>query len=82
MVRIEEGLKHQGEIMEKILHQMDKRFEQLDKRFEHVDRRFDQVDKRFEELREDMNKRFSQLLWAMGLGFTIMATLMGIINFF
>ena len=82
MVCVENGLKHQGEIMEKILHQMDKRFEQVDKRFEHVDRRFDQVDKRFEELREDMSKRFSQLQWTIGLGFTIMAALMGIINFF
>ena len=31
-VRVEEGIKHQGEIMEKILHQMDKRVEQVDKR--------------------------------------------------
>lgn len=95
-VRVEEGIKHQGEIMEKILHQMDKRFEQVDKRFEQidkrfeqvdkrfeqVDKRFEQVDKRFEELREDMNKRFSQLQWTMGLGFTTMAALMGIFNFF
>ena len=81
-VRVEEGIKHQGEIMEKILHQMDKRFEQVDKRFEQIDKRFEQVDKRFEELREDMNKRFSQLQWTMGLGFTTMAALMGIFNFF
>ena len=42
--------------------EIDKRFEQVDKRFEQVDKRFEQVDKRFEELREDMNKRFEQIL--------------------
>jgi len=44
------------------LNQIDKRFEQIDKRFEQVDKRFEQVDKRFEELRQDMNKRFEQLM--------------------
>ena len=96
IVRVEEGIRHQGELMEKILHQMDKRFEQIDKRFEQVDKRFEQVDKRFEqvdkrfeEIRLDMNsrfeqvdKRFSHLQWTMGLGFTILAALMGIFNFY
>ena len=82
IVRVEEGIKHQGEILEKILHQMDKRFEQVDKRFGQIDKRFEQVDKRFEDLREDMNSRFSHLQWTMGLGFTILAALMGIFNFF
>ena len=75
IVRVEEAIKYQGELIEKILHQNDKRFEQVDKRFE-------QVDKRFEELRGDMNKRFSQLQWTMGLGFTILAVLMGVFNFY
>ena len=100
IVRVEEGIKHQGEILEKILHQMDKRFEQVDKRFGQIDKRFEQidkrldlmeksidsrfeqVDKRIEELREDMNSRFSHLQWTMGIGFTTMAALMGIFNFF
>lgn len=73
IVRVEEELKNQREILNLMLAQMDKRFEmsekrfdQVDKRFEQVDRRFDQVDKRFEqvdkrfeELREDMNSRFT-----------------------
>jgi len=49
----------------------------------------DQLDKRFEELRMDMNnrfddvnKRFSQLQLTMGLGFTVLAALMGIFNFY
>ena len=72
---------------------VDKRFEAVDKRFEvmqtYMDKRFEAVDKRFEELRQDMNirfgevdKRFSQLQWTMGLGFTILAVLMGIFNFY
>ena len=68
IVRVEEGIKHQGDLLEKMLDQMDKRFMQ--------------VDKRLEELRGDMNKRFSQLQWTMGIGFTILAALMGIFNFY
>ena len=93
IVRVEEGIKHQGELIEKMLEYMEKRFEQVDKRLEQIqadmDRRFEQVDKRFVELREDMNKRFEQvdrrfshLQWTMGLGFTILAALMGIFNFY
>ena len=37
-------LRHQRELLEKLIHQIDKRFEQ--------------VDKRFEEAREERNKRF------------------------
>jgi nitrate reductase assembly molybdenum cofactor insertion protein NarJ len=35
---------------------------EMDKRFEQIDKRFEQVDKRFTELREDMNKRFEQIM--------------------
>ena len=93
IVRVEEGIRHQGELMEKMLNQMDKRFEQVEKRFEqmqeNMDKRFTQVDKRFEEIRQDMNsrfeqvdKRFSHLQWTMSLGFTLLAALMGIFNFY
>ena len=65
LIRVEEELKHQRELMlegfkqmEKRFEQVDKRFEQVDKRFEQVDKRFEQVDKRFEQMRVDMNKRF------------------------
>ena len=60
ILNVELELKNQRDLIEKILHQIDKRFEQVDKRFE-------QVDKRFEELREDMNRRFNQLFWFIGL---------------
>ncbi|MCL7928596.1 hypothetical protein [Halomonas llamarensis] len=74
MVRVEDELRHQRELMQqgfqlmekrfeqvdKRFEQVDKRFEQVDKRFEQVDKRFEQVDKRFETMREDMNKRFDK----------------------
>ena len=82
IVRVEEGIKHQGDLMEKMLEQMDKRFEQVDKRFEELrqdmNSRFEQMDKRFEQI----DKRFSHLQWTMGLGFTLLAALMGIFNFY
>ena len=72
IVRVEEELKHQRELMlqgfemsskrsEELRADMNKRFEQVDKRFEQVDKRFEQVDKHFEEIRTDMNKRFEQV---------------------
>jgi hypothetical protein len=54
MIRLEEELKHQRELMQTGFKMMEQRFEQVDKRFE-------QVDKRFEENRADMNKRFEQV---------------------
>lgn len=72
MVRLQEELKSQRELMaagfaavdkrfEDLIAQTDKRFEdliaQMDRRFEAVDRRFEDVDKRF----EDMNRRFEDM---------------------
>ena len=95
IVRLEEAIKHQGDLLEKILHQMDrrfeqvdkrleqvdKRFEQVDKRFEQVDKRFEQVDKRFEDLRGDMNKRFSQLFIFLTVGIGALTTLLSLYQF-
>ncbi|MGB5831755.1 MAG: hypothetical protein WBG92_07165 [Thiohalocapsa sp.] len=41
MVRVEEELKHQRELIKTILVEMDKRFDAVDKRFEELTRRFD-----------------------------------------
>jgi DNA anti-recombination protein RmuC len=58
IVRVEEELKHQRELMLQ-------GFENSNKRFEEVNRHFDEartdVNKRFEEMRADMNKRFEQV---------------------
>ncbi|CAA9892134.1 conserved hypothetical protein [Candidatus Methylobacter favarea] len=68
IVRVEEELKHQRELMmqgfensNKRFEEMNKRFDEMradmNKRFEQVDKRFEQVDKRFEQV----DKRFEQI---------------------
>ncbi|WP_045210982.1 hypothetical protein [Desulfonatronovibrio magnus] len=61
MIRVEEELKYQREMIRSILTQMEKRFEQSDKRYEELrldmNARFEQVDKRFEQV----DKRFEQV---------------------
>jgi hypothetical protein len=62
MVRVEEELRHQRELIQTILVQMDKRFDAVDKRFEqmqlNMDKRFEAVDKRFEQMQLNMDQRF------------------------
>ena len=41
MVRVEEALKHQGELIQQLIQQMDKRFEQMDQRFVELQRRME-----------------------------------------
>lgn len=57
MVRVEEELKHQRELMREGFERMDKRFEQVEKRFEQVDKRFDEMLKRHDQ----------QFFWLFGL---------------
>jgi len=57
IVRVEEELKHQRELMLEGFKQMEKRFEQMEKRFEQIDKRFEQMEKRFEQI----DKRFEQV---------------------
>ena len=72
MLKVEEELRHQRELMQQGFAMMEKRFEQVDKRFEdmqhnmdkrfdQVDKRFEQVDKRFESLQHNMDRRFEQM---------------------
>jgi septin family protein len=73
IVRVEEELRHQRELMEQGFNLMEKRFEEMYKntnaRFEQMERntnaRFEQMERntnaRFEELRQDMNTRFEQM---------------------
>ena len=69
IIRVEEELKHQREMIQVLIKQMDKRFEQMqnnmDKRFEqmqhNIDKRFEQVDKRLEQMQNNMDKRFEQM---------------------
>jgi hypothetical protein len=78
VIRVEEELKSQREIIIRGFDLIEKRFEQVDKRFEQNDKRFGEergyMEKRFEDQRElmkfgfeQMNKRFSQLMWMIGI---------------
>jgi hypothetical protein len=69
MVRVEEELKYQRELMREGFAQMDKRFELAEQRdrelradmlarFEQVNRRFEQVDRRFEQV----DRRFEEMI--------------------
>ena len=79
MIRVEEELKHQRELMqqgfvmmdkrfEELQHQMDKRFEAVDKRFEAMDKRFESMDKRFEEITRRLD-RF--MVWSFSTTVTV-----------
>ncbi len=68
MIRVEEELKNQRELIMQFMQQVDKRFElmkdDMDRRFEQVDKRLEQVDKRFEQVDkrfEMIDKRFEQV---------------------
>jgi len=73
MVRIEEELKHQRELIKTILEQMDKRFEAVDKRFESMqqsmDRRFDELTRRIDRF---MVWSFATALTVGGLVVTVL----------
>ncbi|MDO9105092.1 MAG: hypothetical protein Q7U57_09045 [Methylovulum sp.] len=65
IIRVEEELKHQRELIQQGFDLSNKRFEQVDKRFEEMrinsDKRFEQVDKRLEDMRINSDKRFEQV---------------------
>ena len=58
IIRVEEELKNQRELMKQGFDQIDKRIELLQI---NMDRRFEQVDKRFEQMQSNMDKRFEQV---------------------
>ncbi|WPL19285.1 hypothetical protein Thiowin_04402 [Thiorhodovibrio winogradskyi] len=79
MVRVEEELKHQRELMREGFERVDKRFEEMredmDKRFEQVDKRFEQMDKRFDTMLKRHDHQFIALvaLISSGIGLVIVA---------
>ena len=72
IIRVEEELKAQREIIASLQREMSARFEAMEKRFETmnkamekrfeaVDKRFEAMDKRFESLQREMDKRFESV---------------------
>ena len=88
MVRVEEELRNQRELIQYIIEQMDKRFEQVDKRFEEMrqdmNSRFEQVDKRFEQFDQRfmaLTKRMDRLLiWSFGTTVTVGGLIVAILK--
>ena len=83
------GFESMDKRLEDLQIQMDRRFEAVDKRFEAVDKRFETVDKRFEDMQIQMDRRFtsvdrrfSMMFAFLTIGFTILAVLMSLYNFF
>lgn len=76
MVRVEEELRHQRELIQTILVQMDKRFDAVERRFElqqkERDQHFGATEKRFELLQQAMESRFEKLQHAMDSRFEIL----------
>ncbi len=72
MLRVEEELRHQRELMMEGFKQMDKRFEamqtQMDRRFEQVDKRFEQMDKRFDQVHQEIMAIHSEIKLLMRWG--------------
>ncbi len=60
VVRVEEELKHQRELMQQGFAMTEKLFEQRDKRLDQIDKRLDQVDKRLDDMKLNMDRRFEQ----------------------
>ncbi len=77
MVRVEEELKNNQELLKAFMQQVDKRFEamqqSMDKRFEAMQQN---MDKRFEQV----DKRFMTLQWFMGIGFGLIMSTLGLLK--
>ncbi len=71
IVRVEEELKNQRDLILQTLNFNGKQFELIDKRFEQVEKRFEQIDRRFEEMQKSVDKRFTMMMWFTGLGLTL-----------
>lgn len=82
MVRVEEELKNQRELMKQGFDQADRRMElmqiNMDKRFEQVDKRFDEVNTRLKAIE---TKMFQFMIWSSGFTATVAGIVIGIIKF-
>jgi hypothetical protein len=88
MVRVEEELKNQRDLMKQGFDLMDKRFQEMrgdmNKRFEQVDKRFEQVDKRFEQVDKHfgiVTKRIDNfMIWSFGTSVTMAGIIIAVLK--
>ena len=76
IIRLEEAVVRQGDLIEKLIHQIDRRFDQVDRRFDQVDRRFDQVDRRFDQ----SERRIERIDRRISLMFTVMTSITSLVG--
>ncbi|RME82509.1 MAG: hypothetical protein D6771_06925 [Zetaproteobacteria bacterium] len=69
LVRVEEELKHQRELIGQILTQVDKRFDDMNRRFEEMSA---QMDKRFDGLDRRLDR---YLIWSLGVFVALLAAM-------
>ncbi|MDA3937948.1 MAG: hypothetical protein PF693_01385 [Spirochaetia bacterium] len=89
MIRVEEELKNQRELMKQGFDQIDKRIElqqiNIDKRFEQVDKKFEQIDRRFSEVNSSIKalgtKMFQFMVWSYGFTATVAGIIIAVIKF-
>ncbi|NEX17162.1 MAG: hypothetical protein C1943_11150 [Halochromatium sp.] len=81
MVRVEEELKHQRELMREGFALMDKRFEAMQA---NMDQRFEQVDKRFESVQQDIRnlqqRMDSFMRWSFGITIGVGGVIIGVLK--
>ena len=78
MIRVEEELKHQRELMQQGFAMMEKRFQQVDKRFEQVDYRFASIQQDLRLLNQRM-ERF--MIWSFSPLLTVGGLMVAILKF-
>ena len=96
VIRVEEELKALREIQIAQMEAIEKRFEAMEKanqqRFEAMEKadqqRFEAIEKRFESLQREMDRRFEAmekrltfLQWSIGVGFTLVSSLIGVATY-
>lgn len=81
VIRVEEALAHQRELMQQGFAALDKRLEalreEMNQRFEQVDKRFEQMDRRFEALTRRID-RF--MIWSFGLTLTAAGLIVAVVR--
>jgi len=78
MVRVEEELKHQRELLLKGFETMEKRFETMEKRFETMEKRFEVSDRHFLALTGRID-RF--MIWSLGAMVTVAGIIIAVLKY-
>jgi hypothetical protein len=75
MVRVEEELKAQRELMAERFAAVDRRFVAVDQRFVAADQRLEALIRHMDRRFESVDKRFTALTWMIGVGFVVVTSL-------